>query len=124
LIRASVFDIVKPEEVDRFIDEGVFDSAYDIFTVYENAETFLPHPCNDTCLVKRPNGTFCCRKIDNVKASSDNTKHQFLPLPNDYSLLCLRILESIGLTEALIIDNDGNVKKFMSLLPMSSKFSF
>ena len=51
LIRASIFDIVKTEEVQRFVQEGIFDNEYDIFTLYENAELFLPHRCNDSCLV-------------------------------------------------------------------------
>ena len=85
--------------------------------MYENAELFLPHRCNDSCLVMNPDGSYRCRKIDNVKASADNTKHQFIPLPNDYSIPCLKILESIGLTDILVIDDDGNVKEFKSSLP-------
>ena len=117
LIRASVFDIVKPKEVNKFIEEGIFDNQYDIYTVYENAELFLPHRCNDACLVRNPDGSYRCRKIDNVKASADNTKHQYIPLPNDYSIPCLKILESIDLTDVLVIDDDGNVKEFKSPLP-------
>ena len=117
LIRASIFDIVRPDEVDRFMKEGVFTYRHDIFKVWENTGKFLPHICNDGCLVKNADGTFRCRKIDNLKASPDNTKHMFLDLPNDYSVACLRILEAIGMTKELEIDDDGNVLKFVSTLP-------
>ncbi len=117
LIRASIFDIVRPDEIQKFMDHGIFTHREDIEMVYENANKFLPHICNDACLVKKPDGTFCCRKIDNLKASPDNTKHMFLPLPNDYSVPCLKILEDIGLTKKLNIDREGNFLDFKSMLP-------
>ena len=40
-----------------------------------------------------------------------------MPLPNEYSIQCLRILERVGLTEELHIDDDGNVLEFRSSLP-------
>ena len=114
LIRASIFDIVRTNEVPRMIEEGIFTHPDDVYTVIEDAEKFLPHRCNDACLVRRPDGTFRCRKIDNVLASPDNTKHMFGPLPNDYTVPCLRILEEIGLLSKLTIDEDGNILEFES----------
>ena len=52
------------------------------------------------------------QKIYNLRASPDNTKHMFLPLPNDYSVPGLKALETFGLTKILEIDNDGNTIKF------------
>ena len=40
----------------------------------------------------------------------------FLPLTNNYSDHCLKILETIGLTKILEIDNDKNVIKFESTI--------
>ena len=85
--------------------------------MYEHAETYLPHRCNDRCIVKNEDGTFRCRKIDNVFASDDNRNHQFIPLPNDYSIPCLKVLEKAGLVDELEIDDDGNVTLFKSNLP-------
>ena len=56
-------------------------------------------------------------KIDNLKASPDNTKHTYLHLPNDYSVLCLKILEKNILAKILEIENNGNVIKFESTIP-------
>ena len=75
------------------------------------------HRCNDACLVRRPDGTFRCRKIDNVKATPDNRSHQYIPLPNNYSVECLKVLDKVGLLEELDIDDDNNVKHFKSSLP-------
>ena len=35
LIRASIFDIVRPNEVERYVKEGVFTNVHDIHKVYE-----------------------------------------------------------------------------------------
>ena len=56
LIRASIFDIVKPEEIDRYIEEGIFDTDDDVNIVYNDGSTFLPHRCNDGFLVKQADG--------------------------------------------------------------------
>ena len=97
LIRASIYDIVRSDEVPKMIEEGIFNHPEDVHTIYQDAEKFLAHHCNDSCLVRRPDGSFRCRKIDNVRASTDNTKHVFQPLANDYSVPCLRILEKLAL---------------------------
>ena len=98
------------------IEDGIFKSIDDLDRLYNNAVKFLPHRCNDGCLVKRPDGSLRCRKLDNLQISKDNTKHQFMPLPNGYSLQCLQILERIGLTEKLDYDDDGNILDFKSNL--------
>lgn len=116
IIRAGIFDLVRSNEIQKFIDDGIFEDTSDIFEVYDNAASFLPHRCNDSCLVKKADGEFRCRKIDNVRASNDNTSHQYMDLPNNYSVPCLKILERIGLTDELEIDSDGNVTNFRSWL--------
>ena len=111
IIQTGIFDLVRPNKVQKFIDEGVFENPCDTFEVYNNASSFLPHRCNDSCLVKKANRELRCRKIDNVRASSDKTSHQYMNLPNDYSIQCLKTLE---LSDELEVDSDGNVKNFES----------
>ena len=41
LIRSSIFDIGKNEEISKFIEDGVFTSEYDINKVYDNGMSFL-----------------------------------------------------------------------------------
>ena len=75
--------------------------------MYDNVIIFLPHIFNHACLIKNTYGGFRCQKLDNVIVSNENKKLQFMPLPNDYSFTCLKILQHVGLTEKLHIDADG-----------------
>ena len=104
---ASIFDIVKTEEISKFIEDGVFTSEYDIYMEYENVISFLPHHCNGAWLVNNPDGKFRCQKLDNVRVSNDKKSTNLWP--NDYSIACLKILQWIGLTKNLHIDADENV---------------
>ena len=61
-----------------------------------------------------------CRKVNNLRVSPDNRSHQSLPLPNDYSVECIKILAEISLTDKVEIDDDGNVLKFKSSMAFSS----
>ena len=84
LVSASVCDIARQSEVSQYIADGIFQSSEDKEEVDNNATTFLGHICNDTCKVRNADGTFPCRKIDNLKVSEDNTRYIFKPLPNYY----------------------------------------
>ena len=97
LIQYSIFDIVKTEETSKIINDSVFKSEYDFCMIYENEMIFLLHIYNEKCLIQNPVGTFRCQKIDNGIVSNDNKKHQFLPLPNDYLVTCIKIIQCIGL---------------------------
>ena len=116
LIRASIYDIVRSDEVPKMIEEGIFNHLKDVHTIYQDVEKFLTHRCNDSCLVRRPDGSFRCRKIDNVRASTDSTKYVFQPLANDYPVPRLQLFDKIGLTSKLIIDDNDNVLEFESPL--------
>ena len=78
---------------------------------------FLPRHCNDACLVKNTDGKFRCQKLYNFRVINNNKKHQFMPLPNDYSDTCIKILQYVGLTRKLHIDADGNVLSFKESNP-------
>ena len=64
----------------------MFTLEYDIYKMYDNGILFVPHHCNEACLVNNPYGTFRCQKLDNVRVSNENIKHQFIPLTNDHSV--------------------------------------
>jgi len=107
LIRASVIDIVRVDEVDKMIDHGLMDSIVDLDSVIEDGKKILGHHCSPRCLVMTSPGVFCCRKLDNAKVSPDNTKHVFKPLPNNYSLECLNRLVKIGIIKPIQVKEDG-----------------
>ena len=69
---------MKPEELKRFIDNGLFSTGNGIHTIYENAVCFFPRRYNDACMVKRPYGTFHFRKVYSFKESTDNKTHKYM----------------------------------------------
>ena len=73
---------------------------------------------NDSLIIHM---VYLCDK-KNVRVRNDNTKHQFMPLLNDYLDTCIKILQSIGLTEKLHIDADGNVLEFKSSIAFSHSY--
>lgn len=85
LIRASIFDIVRPNEMDRSIKEDMFIHIDDVITVYENDMIFLPHIYNDACLVKN-DGTFRCRKNRQSQSQTIQNKCSY---PFQMIILCL-----------------------------------
>ena len=115
LVRASIMDIVRSDEIDKFVDQGVFEYEEDVTSVYKDAEDFLPHRCNSRCLVKTASG-FRCRKLDNLKASKDNTKNTFMDLPINYSTSCVERLVQIGVAEPIEVNSEGYQKPFKSNL--------
>ena len=97
LIRASIYEIVRSEEVNQLIEEKLLESSDEVIEV-EHEENFnLSHRCNGRCLVMNDDGTTRCRKINNLKASKDNTRDTFIKLLNNYSDACIERLVHIGL---------------------------
>ena len=70
--------------------------------------SFFSHICNGTCFLKNTDGEFRCQKLYIVRLSNDNKNHQFMPLPNDYSVVCLKIIQHVGLTEKIHMDASEN----------------
>eukprot|EP00957_Ditylum_brightwellii_P212251 15367136-Ditylum_brightwellii.AAC.3 len=115
LIRASVFDVVKPSEVQRFIDEGIIEEVSDVKEIYDDDATCLRHRCSERCLRWVAPGVYVCRKLNNIHVTSDNTKHVFKPLPNNHSKTCLEQLIQCGLVLPIHINKDGYGPPFKSI---------
>jgi hypothetical protein len=97
LIRCSIFDIVRPNEIESLINEGVFECIEDHRDMMKDAERFLPHKCSSRCQACIAPGVFRCRKPNNLQMTTDNTKHVFKPLPNSLSDSCIERLVACGL---------------------------
>jgi hypothetical protein len=52
LIRGNICEIVRSDEVERLIEEGVFESINDYYDMIKDGEKFLQHICNPRCLVQ------------------------------------------------------------------------
>ena len=103
IIRASKNEIIRPEEAQQLIDEGIFNTINDSYEMQDKAEKFLPHVCNERCQMRvnssgRPDDTKY-RKLNNNKISNDITRHTFMDLPRNWSMDCVDRLVKIGLAE-------------------------
>ena len=120
LVRASICDIVRPDEVQQFINNGIFKAVGDLEIMIEDATRTLSHSCvNRRCLNRvRVEGfpdKIICKKIHNLKISKDNTDHTFIALPANVSAECLKQLTGINILEATETDDDGTVTKWKAL---------
>jgi hypothetical protein len=116
LIRASVCDVVRVDEVDHMVEHGLLNSVVDLDEVVKDASTVLGHRCSLACLVMVSPGVYKCKKLNNLKVSHDNNKHTFKALPNQYSLECLDRLVQIGLVDQIVVTKDGYEAPFKSSL--------
>ena len=69
----------------------------------------LLHRFNKSCIVKNPDCTLRCLKSDNIRVSKDNTRNRFILLPDDYSAECLWILQCVGFTYKIDIDDEKHL---------------
>ena len=74
-----------PTEVNKLINDGVFECTDDINGIIRDGGKLVTHRCNTRCLVCVSPGCYHCGKINNVSIFTENTKHGLKPLQNDYS---------------------------------------
>ena len=118
LIRASIIDIVRSDEVQSLIDEGILNEYDDVYTIQDLARGILAHKCNPRCMQCKGDGevpeNFKCRKPNNLKISPDNTQHCHIPLPINHSPECVEKLVAIGLAEPIVYNEFGVPSEFKS----------
>ena len=107
LIRASVCDTIRSDEVQHLIDDGVLKEVSDVFKMQKDSAIILPHICNTRCKKRvASNGNAAdvqCRKTNNLKMIPDNTKHCYIKLPNGHTPECINKLIQIGIVEPIHI---------------------
>ena len=114
LIRNNVVDIIKPEEVDDLIKEGIIENKVRIIQVQLDGLTYLIYACNSQWLVPDKDGKLIlCTK--NYQNSEENTKHVLIDLPNNFSKPCIKRLEKSVLV-ALIHNKCNAIVSFNSNL--------
>eukprot|EP00957_Ditylum_brightwellii_P149569 11389592-Ditylum_brightwellii.AAC.1 len=50
LVRASVLDNIREDEVEELIESGAFKSMEDYMEMIKDAEKVSPHKCNSRCV--------------------------------------------------------------------------
>ena len=112
LVRNNVIDIIKPDEINALIEEGVINHEDDVLEIQLDGLTYLIHTCNARCQVPNKDGVLVCRAT-NFQKSKENTKHVHDPLPNNFSKPCLQRLEKAGLLD-LETNEIGEIISFKS----------
>ena len=105
LIRADVGSIVRSDEVQHFIDSGIFKSGDDLFKLEKLSREILPHRCSPRCLIRIGDGdgpeNFRCRSNNNLKLSPNITKDCLINLPMNLSIPCMERLIRIGMLDPI-----------------------
>jgi hypothetical protein len=109
LVRADVFSIVRTQDIQEYINEGLFDSVEDTHEIYKNASSYLGHKCNERCQKMVAPGVYKCRKDNYATMSPDTTSHVNLPLPCNVDTACLDRLKQIGLATQGDVNGCGYV---------------
>ena len=120
LIRASYMEIVRPEECQRLIREGLIKDVFEVKKIHDLGKKILSHRCSPRCQVMVGPNKFVCRKPNNLSLNPppSKTREKFIELPNDYSIDSLRRLEQVGIIEPLVYDENFDIlQKFKSRLP-------
>ena len=91
------------EDMEKYIEDGLFESPEDWTTLTASASEKLTHTCDERCLRRVGDGdgaeNFQCRKIHSVFGKSNPLEHEFIPMYFDFSDACRNILERSGLWE-------------------------
>ena len=111
----SAFDVVKSCDIQKYIDLNLISSRSDVEVLVDNATLFLTHKCNNRCLVKTADGNFRCRMPKYIFMTNDNTKQNFVNLPNSISDQCWDRLYKIGIANP-IYNGSGERNIFQSSL--------
>ena len=93
----------KSEDMQNYIDLGLFKSETDWFMHTYLGQKILGHRCSPRCKVRISDGDgpecFRCRKIDPVLGSNNPLEQEFIPLHYKFSNECLSVLEECSLYE-------------------------
>ena len=85
MARASLCDIIRAYEIDKFVEEKEIFRKGDIHDVINDAQSFLSYICNNRLLVRGPSGKLRRRMQDYFLMTQDNTQKSFVDLPNNIS---------------------------------------
>ena len=112
-------DIIKVEEINCLIDEGLINTSSEVRNITNLAKNILSHKCNPRCLVMVGENKFVCRKPNYLKMNNPpgNTIEKYEILPNDLSLESLQQLEKLGIIKPLKFNHTTKyLKPFKSRL--------
>ena len=100
-IRGRIGDLIRPEEADRFIEDGVLQNMDDYFLTREVARKVLPHSCTQRCLERTgpADSDVRCRSVNSRRDSPDATRHSMQVIQVYHSTVAIKVMAELGLCE-------------------------
>ena len=97
LQKSAVCDLYPSTEIQRYIDEGLFESERDWHTTTAHAKEVLSHKHDQRCQRKIGEGdgpeNYRCRKPHSVKGKTKPLQDELIPLHYKFSEACRNILQ-------------------------------
>jgi hypothetical protein len=111
-IRGMVGDLIRPEEAEQFIAEGVLKDMDDYSETREMARRVLPHHCTQRCLERTgPSETdLRCRSVCSRLDSPDPTSHCMQTIRVHHSSAAIKVMAELSLCEPY--DESGHFRPF------------
>ena len=121
LIRADIGSIVRSDEVEFLIEDGILTSMEDWKDLQDLSDEILPHRCTARCLVRIKIGdgpeSFRCKSNNNLRLSQDVTRDNLIPLPMNLSIPCIERLIRCGLLQPIEDLTDFSPEEFIGHHP-------
>ena len=98
-IRGTLLTLIRPSEIDAYIQMGLLDGVQSLCHVYDKAGRFLRHRCSNRCMMRTGsgNGEVKCRVTSNGDESYNPREHTTEEIWVCHSEEALSILETLGL---------------------------
>jgi len=111
-ICGMIGDLIRPEEAEQFIAEGILRDMDDYFETRELARKVLQHSCTQHCLERIGPGEtdLHCRSVCSRLASSDPTRHCMQTIHVNHSPSATMVMAELGLCQPY--DETGRFQPF------------
>jgi len=98
-IRGSLMTLVRPDELDSFIDEGLIENVGEWNSIREKAERVLKHVCNNRCMKRVGVGKddLKCRVANNEIESPNPREHAVKEIEVQHSENSMAVMERLNL---------------------------
>ena len=98
-IRGSIMELIRPDEIDDLVVEGLLSCAEEVMNVKDLASRVLVHICSSRCQrrVGMKDGEVACRATDNETESPDPKTHCVRTIHVDHSNAAVKVLVEVGL---------------------------
>jgi hypothetical protein len=100
-IRGMIGVLIRPEEAEQLITEGILKDMNDYFETREMARRVLQHSCSERCLKRTGPGEndLRCRTVCSRLDSSDPTRHCMQTIHIYHSPAAIKVMAELGLCE-------------------------